>query len=239
MLGLNGEFSPSANAHVRIYLRRLRLSLAAYYCGPGAADPLVLGITNGPYRLSAEWRTTADGARDPGDHQAPSVAGNGARSVANPAERVLLTELAAPGLEGDLRHLATIVPCALVQYLLGQDGLVAIGPVPRHTISEPVCESPVARSSAADQLLEGTMAAGPHRFGGTRQLDTTIRLHHIGTGHHLWSHTCSDDFDLRDLVAASEMIAARLAAALLTRTGSACGGVTTEPAACGGGAERT
>lgn len=219
VLGMHAEFSPTANAHVRIYLRRLRHSLATYYGGPGAADPLLLGITTGPYRLSTEWRTSADGAGHPDGHHPASDTRTAARSVAMSAPLVLLTEFAAPGLEGDLRHLAAIVPRALVPYMLGQDGLVAIGPVPRHAISEPVCESPVARSSAADHLLEGTLAAGPQQAEATRYVDTTIRLHHIGTGQHLWSHTCGDDFDLRDLVAASEMIAARLAAALLARTG--------------------
>jgi hypothetical protein len=73
---------------VRIYLRRLRQRVATYYAGPGAADPLVLGVTCGPYRLSVECRRRAD---------APVT--KAPRLKATPNMVVLIAELAASGLK--------------------------------------------------------------------------------------------------------------------------------------------
>ena len=73
---------------MRIYLRRLRQRVATYYAGPGAADPLVLGVTCGPYRLSVECRRRAD---------APVT--KTPRLKATPNMAVLIAELAASGLQ--------------------------------------------------------------------------------------------------------------------------------------------
>jgi hypothetical protein len=88
VLGKEADFSPTSNPHVRIYLRRLRQRVATYYAGPGAADPLVLGVTCGPYRLSVECRGRAD---------APVT--KAPRLKATPNMVVLIAELAASGLK--------------------------------------------------------------------------------------------------------------------------------------------
>jgi hypothetical protein len=88
VLGKEADLSPTSNPHVRIYLRRLRQRVATYYAGPGAADPLVLGVTCGPYRLSVECRRRAD---------APVT--KAPRLKATPNIVVLIAELAASGLK--------------------------------------------------------------------------------------------------------------------------------------------
>ena len=210
-------FSPSSNAHVRIYLRRLRERLTRYYAGPGSSDPLVLAITAGTYRLSVEARPAASATAGHTRHQSHGAA-KAARHGAKPVSLVLLTDLSAPPLDGDLSLLPVLVPRALVQHLLGQDGLVAIGPVPRERLSDPPHESPVAQASAATYLLDGTMTVRPHRADGRRPIEIVVHLHDLETNSHVWSRTCSDDLDPRDLVTAAERIAARLAAAILAPT---------------------
>ena len=212
VLGKEDDFSPTSNAHVRIYLRRLRERIAAYYAGPGASDPLVLGVTRGPYRLSVECRRRADA---PADASGGSVSKE-PRIKATPSMVVLLTELAGNGLDGELQLLPTVVSRSVVSYLLGQDGIVAIGPVPRQRITQPAWESPVVRSSVADCLLDGDMTVGSLGTDGKRTVEIVIRLHDIETGGHIWSRTCSDRLGLRDVVAAGEVLAARLVAGILT-----------------------
>jgi len=215
VLGKDEDFSPTSNAHVRIYLRRLRQRMAGYYAGPGVRDPLVLGVTSGPYRLTVEPRPSANGAARNNGRHSNGAAKKAARRKAKPASLVLMSELSAPGLDGDLKLLPTLVPRALMQHLLGKDGLVAIGPVPRSQLADPPYESPVARSSAAEFLLDGTMSVGPYQADGKRPLEVVVRLHDIDTGKHVWSRTCTEALDAQDLVTTAEMVAARLAAAIL------------------------
>lgn len=75
-----------------------------------------------------------------------------ARRKVKPAALVLTSELTATGVDGDLKLLPTLVPRALTRHLLGQDGIVAIGPVPREQLSDRPCESPVAPTSAAEMV---------------------------------------------------------------------------------------
>lgn len=215
VLGKDADFSPTSNAHVRIYLRRLRQRIAAYYAGAGATDPVVLSVTTGPYRLSVEPRTSARGSAAGNGHHANGATKKAGRRQAKPPALVLTSELSAPGLDGELKLLPALVPRALTQYMLGKDGLVAIGPVPRDQLSDPACESPVARTSAAEFLLEGTMSVGPYQVDGKRPLEVVVRMHEIDTGKHLWSRTCTETVDARDLITTAEMVAARLAATIL------------------------
>lgn len=208
-------FSGTTNAHVRIYLRRLRQRMAAYYSGAGAADEIVLGVTNGPYRLSVELRAGADGAAGHDGDDVNGAVKKPARRNSKPAAIVLTSELSASGVDGSLGLLPVLVPRALGPHMVGHDGLVAIGPVPRHRLSDPLCESPVVRGSAAEYLLEGTLAVGPHRADGRRPLEIVVRLHEIESGKHLWSRSCVETVDCEDAVAIAEQLAARLAASML------------------------
>jgi hypothetical protein len=219
VLGQPREADGIPNAQARIYLWRLRERIAAYYASAGAADPLALGVTHGPYRLSVEPRAAATVAARRAGHARKAAGKKAARRKVKPAALVLTSELSAYGVDGDLKLLPALVPRALMRHLLGQDGLVAIGPVPRHQLSNPLCESPVVRTSAAEYLLEGTLAVRPHRPDGKRPLEIVVRLHEIDSGRHIWSRSCTATLDSRDLVATAEMVAARLAATILAAQG--------------------
>lgn len=52
-LGHSADFSPAQSAAVRVKMARLRDALDRWYQGPGRGDPVVLGISGGPYRLVA------------------------------------------------------------------------------------------------------------------------------------------------------------------------------------------
>lgn len=219
VLGKDKSFAPTSNAHVRIYLRRLRQRIAAYYAGPGASDPIVLGVTTGPYRLSVTLRSSAKHPRGRAGRQGTASGTKAPRRKVKQATVVLTTELASAGLDGDLKLLPTLVPRALAQYLLGKDGLVAIGPVPRGQLSERPCESPVALTSAADYLLEGAVDAGPLQAGGKRTLEIVVRLHEIESARHIWSRSCIATVNPADLAATVETVAAHLAATILAAEG--------------------
>jgi len=74
------DFDPQSDSTIRVQAGRLRMKLAEYYAGEGAADPIVVKIPKGSYHLTFEARTVeavpAPGpqgmaAREP---SAPSVA---------------------------------------------------------------------------------------------------------------------------------------------------------------------
>ena len=205
VLGAAADFNPTSNAHVRIYVRRLRKLLEKYYAGPGASDPLMLGVTAGTYRLSVERRAAARRSK------APTV--KSGRRSARARSIVLLTEFKAKRLEGELEFLANVVPRHLVLHLLGEDGIVAIGPIPwTARTARDACKSPEVLKTAADFLLEGELKSGQPGGNGQRTIEITIRLHDIETGDHLWSQDCTEHCPSRDLEALPEMIAARLVA---------------------------
>ncbi len=52
-----GQYDSSFDSCVRVQVMRLRSKLALYYAGPGAADPIVISIPRGAYKLVVEERT--------------------------------------------------------------------------------------------------------------------------------------------------------------------------------------
>jgi hypothetical protein len=55
--GRPADFDPQSDSTIRVQAGRLRLKLAEYYAGEGAADPVVVKIPKGNYHLTFEART--------------------------------------------------------------------------------------------------------------------------------------------------------------------------------------
>ncbi len=55
--GRPADFDPQSDSTIRVQAGRLRLKLAEYYAGEGAADPIVVKIPKGSYHLTFEGRT--------------------------------------------------------------------------------------------------------------------------------------------------------------------------------------
>src|SRR5208282_2913467 len=53
------DFDPQSDSTIRVQAGRLRLKLAEYYAGEGAADPIVVKIPKGSYHLTFEARPAA------------------------------------------------------------------------------------------------------------------------------------------------------------------------------------
>ncbi len=54
--GRGADFDPQSDSTIRVQAGRLRLKLAEYYAGEGAADPVVVKIPKGSYHLTFEAR---------------------------------------------------------------------------------------------------------------------------------------------------------------------------------------
>src|ERR1700730_11721476 len=65
--GRPADFDPQSDSTIRVQAGRLRVKLAEYYAGEGAADPILVKIPKGSYHLTFEAR-----AIEP-QHQALSV----------------------------------------------------------------------------------------------------------------------------------------------------------------------
>src|ERR1022692_494045 len=54
--GRHADFDPQSDSTIRVQAGRLRLKLAEYYAGEGAADSIVVKIPKGSYHLTFEAR---------------------------------------------------------------------------------------------------------------------------------------------------------------------------------------
>jgi hypothetical protein len=72
------DFDPQSDSTIRVQAGRLRLKLAEYYAGEGAADPIVVKIPKGSYHLTFEARA----AESPTQLQAVPSRDGGSRSIA-------------------------------------------------------------------------------------------------------------------------------------------------------------
>lgn len=174
LLGKDAGFNPTSDARARIYVRRLRHAVEAYYAGEGASDPLVFEVTAGPYRLKVSRRTPPEASShaavgNPGGEGLGLGRGDG-------VSLLLITEFAAEDLDPGLTQFPLLLAVSVAPYLLGQDGLAAIGPLSRDRLSDPVWKSPAVTASAADYLLDGTIACGPFGGDGRRSIDIVSRL---------------------------------------------------------------
>ncbi|MGA7291371.1 MAG: hypothetical protein WBW85_02410, partial [Terriglobales bacterium] len=57
--GRPSDFDPQSDSTIRVQAGRLRLKLAEYYAGEGAADPILVKIPKGSYHLTFEARSIA------------------------------------------------------------------------------------------------------------------------------------------------------------------------------------
>jgi len=216
VLGKDAGFNPTSEAHARIYVRRLRHAVEAYYAGEGSSDLLVFEVTTGPYRLSVTRRAPAEASSHaPGGKPSGEGIGLGL-SRGNGVSLLLITEFAAEDLDPGLTQFPLLLAVSVAPYLLGQDGLAAIGPLSRDRLSDPVWKSPAVAASAADYLLDGTIACGPFGGDGRRPIDIVSRLYDTRTGDEVWTRSLTDRLGLHADLAAASVIAARLAAVILT-----------------------
>lgn len=208
------EFNPTSDAHVRIYVRRLRRAVDAYYAAEGTNDPLVFEVTAGPYRLNVTRRTPAEANSRPSGGQ--SSRGGGGKRDGNSVTLLLLTEFAATNLDDGLSKFPLLLAVSLAPYLLGQDGLAAIGPLSRDRLSDPVCKSPAVIASAADFLLDGTISCGPLGGDGRRPIEIVSRLYDTSTGNEVWTRGLTECVGSHVDLNAAKVIAARLTAVILS-----------------------
>lgn len=61
--GRHADFDPQSDSTIRVQAGRLRLKLAEYYAGEGAADPIVVKIPKGSYHLVFEARAIEPGPK--------------------------------------------------------------------------------------------------------------------------------------------------------------------------------
>ena len=59
--GRPSDFDPQSDSTIRVQAGRLRLKLAEYYAGEGAADPILVKIPKGSYHLIFEAKPVESG----------------------------------------------------------------------------------------------------------------------------------------------------------------------------------
>ncbi|MGD0470195.1 MAG: helix-turn-helix domain-containing protein [Terriglobales bacterium] len=69
--GRPADFDPQSDSTIRVQAGRLRVKLAEYYAGEGAADPILVKIPKGSYHLTFEARPPEPQTLPP--HEAPSL----------------------------------------------------------------------------------------------------------------------------------------------------------------------
>lgn len=213
-LGKDTGFNPTSDAHARIYVRRLRHAVDAYYAGEGVNDPLVFEVTAGPYRLNVTRRTPAEANTRTGGGK--SAGGGVGRRDGSGVTLLLITEFAAQDLDDGLAMFPSLLAVSLAPYLLGQDGLAAIGPLSRDRLVDPVWKSPAVIASVADYLLDGTISCGPFGGDGRRPLEIVSRLYDTATGDEVWIRSLTDQVGAHVDLNAAKIIAARLATVVLS-----------------------
>ncbi len=75
--GRPADFDPQSDSTIRVQAGRLRLKLAEYYAGEGAADPIVVKIPKGSYHLTFEARPVEapPGPQSVSSREAPASSG--------------------------------------------------------------------------------------------------------------------------------------------------------------------
>lgn len=68
--GRPADFDPQSDSTIRVQAGRLRLKLAEYYAGEGAADPIVVKIPKGSYHLTFEARSVQSGPQSAAPREA-------------------------------------------------------------------------------------------------------------------------------------------------------------------------
>jgi hypothetical protein len=68
-LGRRIDFNPATDAIVRVEAGRLRESLACYYEGEGATDPVIIDMPRGSYVPRFAWRKTGEASAPISTHQ--------------------------------------------------------------------------------------------------------------------------------------------------------------------------
>lgn len=124
-LGFDADFSPSRSAEVRVKVARLRKAIERYYAGPGRADPVMLVISPGPYRLMVSRNGIVS-------HDLETIA---AREARRTRPLLLFTEPHVSGAPGNHNGLAADVSLRLGS-LLAESTLVTVsGPLLRDRIT--------------------------------------------------------------------------------------------------------
>lgn len=120
-LGFEAEFSPSRSADVRVKVGRLRRAIERYYAGPGRSDPVVLAVSQGPYRLLATIRETAPA----------QVVATAARDTRRGRPILLVVEPEVRGMQRGHTDISGNVSLRLMSYLIEGSIVTVSGPLLR------------------------------------------------------------------------------------------------------------
>ena len=132
-LGFDAGFNPTRSAEVRVKVARLRKALDRYYAGPGRGDPVVLTITQGPYRLVPKSN---------GWHHEDGVSTlHDAREARRTRPMLVVVEPEVDGGPDGHEGLAWGVSLRLVSLLVESSLVIVSGPLLRKRVDETSVES--------------------------------------------------------------------------------------------------
>jgi hypothetical protein len=192
--GRPADFDPQSDSTIRVQAGRLRLKLAEYYAGEGAADPIVVKIPKGSYHLTFEARSA---------ESLPGPQGVAAREA--PASVVTVTTV------------PTVWRIAVILLLAGlTTSLVVLGSLLwNRKSSEPAMAAPSASRAAgslatlwrpftagaeepwvifSNAAFVGRPETGMRYYNSRQDSKTAVYDHYTGVGEVLAIHALDDAF---------------------------------------------
>jgi hypothetical protein len=196
--GRHSDFDPQSDSTIRVQVGRLRLKLAEYYAGEGAADHIVVRIPKGSYHLTFEARSS---------DAKPVVPGTGPQHMPPPEAPVSVVVEGVPARW----RIAGVVLLATLVFLL-----IALGSVLRNRRAS---ESAMAKSNVerttgpladfwrpftsgseepwvifSNAAFVGRPETGMRYYNSNQDSKSTVYDHYTGVGEVLAIHALDDAF---------------------------------------------
>ncbi len=190
--GRPADFDPQSDSTIRVQAGRLRLKLAEYYAGEGAADPILVRIPKGSYHLTFEANPTEPKPQPVPPREAP-LAGVTVATV--PRRWRIAVVLLLAGFITSLVILGSL----LWNRKLSEPAMAAPS-TPRATSSLSVFWKPFTSGAEepwvifSNAAFVGRPETGMRYYNSRQDSKTTVYDHYTGVGEVLAIHALDDAF---------------------------------------------
>ncbi len=192
--GRPADFDPQSDSTIRVQAGRLRMKLAEYYAGEGAADPIVVKIPKGSYHLTFEARPV-EPVQGPRSVSAQAMPASGAAAANVPAIWRVAVILLLAGLTTSLIVLGSL----LWNRKVPEPAMAAPGP-PRAANSLAAFWRPFTSGAEepwvifSNAAFVGRPETGMRYYNSRQDSSSAVYDHYTGVGEVLAIHALDDAF---------------------------------------------